>query len=48
MLEKLFKVILMTLFLIVWLRKYDNNQDFDINGENSLQKLANNDQVLLK
>ncbi len=38
----------MTLFIIVWLRKYDNNQDFDINEENSLQKLANNDQVLLK
>ena len=44
----MFKVILMTLFLIIYRRKYENNQDFGVYEENSLQKLANTHQVLLK
>jgi hypothetical protein len=28
----------MTLILIVWIRKYDDNQDFDIDDENSIYK----------
>jgi hypothetical protein len=28
----------MTLILIVWLRKYDDSQDFDVNDEITLSK----------
>jgi hypothetical protein len=28
----------MTLFLVVWLRKYDQNQDFDADDENMFKK----------
>jgi hypothetical protein len=28
----------MTLILIVWFRKYDHNQDFDTDDENSINK----------
>lgn len=33
----------MTMFLVVWLRKYDQNQDFDADDENMLKK---SDQVI--
>jgi hypothetical protein len=34
----LFKVLIMTLILIGWIRKYDEKQDIDVNDENSFQR----------
>ncbi len=34
----IFKILLMTLILIVWFRKYDQNQDFDSDDENLIKK----------
>ncbi len=37
----------MTLFLVVWLRKYDKNQDFDVDDGNPLKENhLNHDQVI--
>ena len=38
----------MTFLLVVCLRKYDKNQDFDFNGENYLDRHKKNQVFLLK
>lgn len=42
-----FKIFMMTLFLVIWIRKYDQRQDFDDDNQSSLLKNQINDQVIV-
>ena len=41
------KVTLLTLITIVWKRKYDQNQDFNIDDQDSIKSFQNNTQVII-